>query len=434
MDENRRSDATGRVLRDFVSHVSQQVVVPEFLADREGPRRQRRRPMNGRRVLAVGFATVALIGAVVLVVVYGPRSSQLGPNATLGTSRTPRSSLPTSGSNSPLAAPACRAPQLRATVSFSQSDTELGAIRLTNTGARACALSGQPTVRILDGAGKALDLTESNYQRAPDWPPPTSPIILSPSRALPQGIVEMEWTWCGASPGNIRFEIQFHGWDSPLEAPNADIFPAGFSPTSCTTSGQRALLAVDDVRGVDRNGIVGPAPTSSGNGTDEITYEPFTSTGIEPTLHVTSHVTGTCISYSRGPAARSLFRCFSSTSEILDPCFAGPQSTTAPLVCPTVPTSNDVVEFTVTAVTTDEPATPTAVPWAIQLSNGQVCLLLSAAWSGLGPYACNGDQAPHSVPDCHTPQASPTQWTAACQAVETQASPFTSQDVTTVWF
>jgi hypothetical protein len=93
-----------------------------------------------------------------------------------------------------------------------------------------------------------------------------------------------------------------------------------------------------------------------------------------------------------------------------------------------------VVEFTVTAVTTDEPATPTAIPWAIQLSSGQVCLLVSAAWSGLGPYACHADQATQSVADCHSPEPSQPHWTAACQVVETQASSFTSQDVTTVWF
>jgi Protein of unknown function (DUF4232) len=423
MDDNRTSDATGQILRDFVSHVSQQVVVPEFPAEREGFRRPRR-ASGGRRMLAVGFATVAVIGAVILVVAYGPRSSRLGPNAALGTTPKPGSSLPSS--TSPLSDAFCQAAQLRATVSFNQSGTDLGAVRLTNTTARACALSGQPTVRVLDGAGKALKLTESIYQRAPDWPPPTRPIILSPAGALPQGIVEIEWTWCGTPPGSFRFEIQFPGWTSPLDVPNTDISPGGFVPASCTNSDQQPLLAVDDVRGVDRNGIVGPAPTSSGNSTDVITYEPFTATGVSPTLHV--------ISYSRGPAGRSLFRCFSTSSEVFDPCFAGPHSTTAPLVCPTVPTSNDVVEFTVTAVTTDEPATPTEIPWAIQLSSGQVCLLLSAAWGGLGPYACHVDQAIQSAADCHSPQPSQTRWTTACQAVETQASSFTSQDVTTVWF
>lgn len=174
--------------------------------------------------------------------------------------------------------------------------------------------------------------------------------------------------------------------------------------------------------------------TTVASGTRQITYEPFTAAGIDPSLRVTSQVTGTCIRYGRGAPARSYFRCFGADNGVYDPCFAGPHATTAPLVCPTSPTSNDVVAFTVTSVTSDEPPSPSQIPWAIQLSGGQVCLLVSAAWSGLGPYGCGPAVTGQSVADCHAPVSSQPSWTAACQEQETATSPFTSKVVVAVWF
>ena len=68
----------------------------------------------------------------------------------------------------------------------------------------------------------------------------------------------------------------------------------------------------------------GPAPTQPGpgststtsvpipavTGTQQITYQPFTATGIEPSLNVTSHVTGTCIRYGGGAAGAVLLPVF----------------------------------------------------------------------------------------------------------------------------
>jgi len=168
--------------------------------------------------------------------------------------------------------------------------------------------------------------------------------------------------------------------------------------------------------------------------TEQITYQPFTATGIDPSLHVTSQVTGTCIRYGGGAAGRFSYRCFSTPGGVYDPCFAGPTSTAAPLVCPTSPTSDDVVELAVTSITSNEPPSAAKIPWAMQLSGGQVCLLVSAAWGGLGPYACQASGNQESVADCHTPVAAQPLWTAACQAQETDASPFAASSVTKVWY
>jgi hypothetical protein len=76
----------------------------------------------------------------------------------------------------------------------------------------------------------------------------------------------------------------------------------------------------------------------------------------------------------------------------------------------------------------------------MQLSDGVVCSLVNAAWSGLGPFGCDsraGNGGAGGAPgpaDCRQPLASSTQWTAECQDQMTQASPFGVQPVAKIWF
>ncbi len=165
--------------------------------------------------------------------------------------------------------------------------------------------------------------------------------------------------------------------------------------------------------------------------TEQITYEPFTATGtIDPNLRITSHVAGTCVS---GETSRA-YRCFgeSASGVIYDPCFASPLMTSEPLVCPRNPATGDVVAFSATSLPTPAPNKATR-PWAMQLSNGQVCLFVSAAWSGLGPYNCQTENTPIWA-DCRQPQPSQPFWTTECQYQETNTSTFSPNDVRRVWF
>ncbi len=250
MDDTRSPDPIGQLLRDYVDEIAAQIVVPPFVEGQDLWRHHRAR--TRRRRLTVLLASVAVAAAIVLAVIYGPRSAQIGPNQVPVTQPTQATTVPSRP---------CTAHQLTASVAFNQSGTALGAIKLTDTSAQSCSLAGQPRVVVLDGAGNALDLSESVFHQAPDWPPPPTPIVLSPHRAPPQAIVELDWTWCGPAPGKIRFEIRFSGWPAPLVVPNSSISPSGFGPAPCTDSGLHALLAVDDVRGLGRNGIIGPGTT-----------------------------------------------------------------------------------------------------------------------------------------------------------------------------
>ena len=172
-------------------------------------------------------------------------------------------------------------------------------------------------------------------------------------------------------------------------------------------------------------------PTTVRQGSREISYQPFRAAGaIDPGLHVTANVTGTCVS---GESERT-YRCFDSRGGgIYDPCFIGPRGGAQPLVCPRDPVSGDIVAFMATSVAPAATATANP-PWAMQLSGGQVCLFVSAAWGGLGPYDCQRNNASVTPADCRQPQPAQPWWTTECQDEKTDASPFRADTVTTLWF
>jgi hypothetical protein len=69
----------------------------------------------------------------------------------------------------------------------------------------------------------------------------------------------------------------------------------------------------------------------------------------------------------------------------------------------------------------------------MQLSNGDVCSFVAAAWGGLGPYECELE-APKLPADCRYPVQGVPYWTAKCQDEKTDASPFDNWAVVRVWF
>lgn len=174
--------------------------------------------------------------------------------------------------------------------------------------------------------------------------------------------------------------------------------------------------------------------SKTSRGTRVISYQPFMASGIKPNLHVSARLTGTCIRYGGGVARRYYYRCFAKTGGIYDPCFAGGQGTAKPLVCPLKPTSDDVVELRVEEITMTLPPWKAVRPWAMRLTSGEVCVFVSAAWSGLGPYDCQASSNTSAVADCRQPHSSKPSWTASCQDRKSQSSSFTSTTVASVWF
>ena len=214
--------------------------------------------LEGVQKLPLGRSLQIAVAIGVLVLGSGcgasssPHSSPSSPSSGVTSS--------TTSTTTPAAAVAtCGPNQLSVSVAFNANQSELGAIKLSNTGNTACSLSGQPTITVLGDNGVPLSQTETTYHRAPDWPPPAAPIVLSASGALPQAIVELDWIWCGSMPHELEMQMRFSSWSSPLDIPGASISPSGFSPATCSSTGLAALFAVDYVRGFGPNGIIGPA-------------------------------------------------------------------------------------------------------------------------------------------------------------------------------
>jgi hypothetical protein len=179
-----------------------------------------------------------------------------------------------------------------------------------------------------------------------------------------------------------------------------------------------------------------PPPTTLPAGaTAQRIYYPFTSDGaVDPSLQITSTQSATtCV--ASGVAGNSSYRCFAGDT-VEDPCFARQGATTGPLVCTNDPASPEVVELTTSSLPAPLQGAPDKRPWAIELSDGQVCIQVNAAWGGLGPLSC-GAQPTGPVADCHVPVdgtgADTGFWTAACQDQLTDGSPFTTFKVETVW-
>ncbi len=165
-------------------------------------------------------------------------------------------------------------------------------------------------------------------------------------------------------------------------------------------------------------------------GTRVLTFEPFSVQGtVLSTLRVTATVSGHCL--TGGVAGNSSYRCFAG-NDIYDPCFARPGASNGPLLCTSNPARSEVVQLDVGTLPEPLGGVPEERSWAIQLSNGQICVLVDAAWGGLGPFGCQ-PAPPATLADCHVPEKASPWWTAGCQDQASDSSPFSSYRVTTVW-
>jgi hypothetical protein len=204
------------------------------------------RRRHRRRVVIIG-AAILLVGAAVAVGVSLPSSTLIRPTRSASTATRPQSTT--------LIPPRCSPDQLDATAAFNGPNSELGAIEISNTSAKACSLSGRPQVDVLNvtgtnGTDSSLHTVEIPYSRAGLPPQPNAPVELSAggTSIAPQAVIELDWLWCGATPGPISFEIWFPKWSLPLTVPVQAVAPPGFLPAvppGCPTT---ALFAVDVIR------------------------------------------------------------------------------------------------------------------------------------------------------------------------------------------
>lgn len=151
--------------------------------------------------------------------------------------------------------PVCSAHVLQVSVVFNGPGKPFGAMTFVNNSSHACSLSGQPSIRVLDRAGRQLKLSESPYHWSPSLPRPVGPVVMTP--AMPWSIVE--FNWCGFKSGYNRIEIRFQGWTQSLEEMSSSFTPTSFDPPACVES-SASRFAVDYVRKLGSKGITGRTP------------------------------------------------------------------------------------------------------------------------------------------------------------------------------
>lgn len=129
-------------------------------------------------------------------------------------------------------------------------------------------------------------------------------------------------------------------------------------------------------------------------------FLPFTVQGmINPSLNVTAQGDGTCFAGSVSSPRSDAWRC-TIGNQIYDPCYAAPMGQMV-LACPVGgPSSGNVALLTLTSPLPEMMANSgdnltSKMPWAVELGNGQQCMLLTGAGAGLAGmrinYGCGQD-------------------------------------------
>jgi len=137
------------------------------------------------------------------------------------------------------------------------------------------------------------------------------------------------------------------------------------------------------------------APTSSPRvpaRTEVRFYEPFGEQGLNPPLQVTRVVGGYCWTGSVVDHTRpDAWRCMAS-SIIYDPCFEDPIAFST-MVCAESPWATDLIELQLTRRLPlgerNDGGGSQNLPWGVELTNGERCLLLSGATAATGTMRWN---------------------------------------------
>lgn len=150
----------------------------------------------------------------------------------------------TSASEAPIAT--CTVSQL-SSVGGWQGATQslLGAISLSNTGATECELHGYLTVTIFDKQGQALHVETRHGTPQTGTPPPrVGNVVLPPGKDDAAQIYVQWFNWCGGDPSPITVRLTF---------PNGEtlVVPPGLNPwgvEDCQSPSDPSVLQIGPVQ------------------------------------------------------------------------------------------------------------------------------------------------------------------------------------------
>lgn len=166
-------------------------------------------------------------------------------------------------------------------------------------------------------------------------------------------------------------------------------------------------------------------------------FLPFNAQGLVIGIAVTGRVSGSCFAGSvADPGRPDAWRCSDTGNQILDPCFENPYHTTPNvLACARNPFDANVILLTLTQslpTTQVNRVNPAAIPWALELSNGARCTLLTGT-----SILIAGQRVNYSCTDggnvLGEPVRGPTVWRAH-YFTNTRSSSTIPVDVVTAWF
>jgi hypothetical protein len=122
-------------------------------------------------------------------------------------------------------------------------------------------------------------------------------------------------------------------------------------------------------------------------------FTPFGPTGLNPGLTVEARVNGSCMAGSLADASRvDAWRC-NAGNQIYDPCFENSFGERGLLACVQMPWTNTVTMLKpnspLPAAENDKSDPGEILPWALELANGQRCVLLTGATGGVAGMRIN---------------------------------------------
>jgi hypothetical protein len=154
-----------------------------------------------------------------------------------------------------------------------------------------------------------------------------------------------------------------------------------------------SLLVLVPMAGVAQDSTPEAEPAATvGDGTRTIPafLFPYDSDGLNAGMTVTANVSGVCGSESlMSPGRPDAWDCLGEDNQVYDPCFENPfaptSSAEAPgeVACMTSPFVDEVVLLTLNAPLDRDKEAPAAdavswsLPWALELTGGERCLLLA---------------------------------------------------------
>ena len=185
--------------------------------------------------------------------------------------------------------------------------------------------------------------------------------------------------------------------------------PAGLRRTCVAAPSFLLVICTIVVAGACSKSEEGKPLTAAPNRTELIVFDPFDDGGVKPDITVTGRATGDCQAsnlVSRNTDAR---RCFTDTSEVLDPCYVSPAQRPGVAVCISDPTTAEATELSV-ASDAGPPVEQNGFagdPWFIELETGQTCQLLGGATTELHGlrlnFACDDEVYLYGSPDRSQP-------------------------------